>query len=74
MSLRSLNRLINHVMKSGSALANTLGVITVMYSGFGVLLSWARSTDDSWNTLTAATATGMLFKSTSVYNLLLLFY
>ncbi|XP_043501242.1 mitochondrial import inner membrane translocase subunit Tim23 isoform X1 [Polistes fuscatus] len=58
-------QLINHVIKSGSALANTLGVITVMYSGFGVLLSWARSTDDSWNTLTAATATGMLFKSTS---------
>ncbi|XP_015520904.1 mitochondrial import inner membrane translocase subunit Tim23 isoform X1 [Neodiprion lecontei] len=58
-------QLINHVMKHGSSLANTLGVISVMYSGFGVILSWARGTDDSINTLGAATATGMLFKSTS---------
>ncbi|XP_066594010.1 mitochondrial import inner membrane translocase subunit Tim23 isoform X2 [Prorops nasuta] len=58
-------QLINHVMKSGSSLANTLGVVTVMYSGFGVLLSWVRGTDDSINTLAAATATGMLFKSTN---------
>ncbi|KAG7213795.1 hypothetical protein KM043_003015 [Ampulex compressa] len=58
-------QLINYVMKNGSSLANTLGVVSVMYSGFGVLLSWARGTDDSINTLVAATATGMLFKSTN---------
>lgn len=58
-------QLINHVMKSGSSLANTLGIVSVMYSGFGVLLSWARGTDDALNTLAAATATGMLFKSTT---------
>ncbi|XP_053980474.1 mitochondrial import inner membrane translocase subunit Tim23 [Hylaeus anthracinus] len=58
-------QLINHVMKSGSSLANTFGIVSVMYSGFGVLLSWARGTDDSLNTLAAATATGMLFKSTT---------
>ena len=51
-------------MKNGSSIANTLGVVSVMYSGFGVLLSWARGTDDSLNTLAAATATGMLYKST----------
>lgn len=51
-------------MKHGSSLANTLGVVSVMYSGFGVLFSWARGEDDSFNTLAAATATGMLFKST----------
>lgn len=56
--------MINHVMKHGSSLANTFGVVTLMYSGFGVLFSWARGTDDSFNTLSAATATGMLFKST----------
>lgn len=56
--------MINHVMKHGSSLANTLGMVTVMYSGFGVLLSWARGTDDSVNTLAAATMTGLLFKST----------
>lgn len=53
-------------MKSGSSLANTFGIVSVMYSGFGVLLSWARGTDDSLNTLAAAMATGMLFKSTSM--------
>ncbi|XP_043273245.1 mitochondrial import inner membrane translocase subunit Tim23 isoform X3 [Venturia canescens] len=58
-------QLLNHVMKHGSSLANTLGVVSVMYSGFGVLLSWARGTDDSLNTVAAATATGMLFKSTA---------
>ncbi|XP_063985242.1 mitochondrial import inner membrane translocase subunit Tim23-like isoform X2 [Diachasmimorpha longicaudata] len=58
-------QLINHVMKNGASVANTLGVVTVMYSGFGVLLQWVRGTDDFVNTLTAATATGILFKSTS---------
>ncbi|XP_058804294.1 mitochondrial import inner membrane translocase subunit Tim23 isoform X2 [Phymastichus coffea] len=58
-------QMINHVMKHGSSLANTFGVVTVMYSGFGVLFSWARGTDDSINTLAAASATGMLFKSTA---------
>jgi import inner membrane translocase subunit TIM23 len=51
-------------MKQGSATANTLGVLAVMYSGFGVLLSWGRGRDDELNTLTAATATGLLYKST----------
>ncbi|XP_017757247.1 PREDICTED: mitochondrial import inner membrane translocase subunit Tim23 isoform X1 [Eufriesea mexicana] len=58
-------QLINHVMKNGSSLANTFGIVSVMYSGFGVILSWARGTDDSLNTLAAATGTGMLFKSTT---------
>lgn len=56
-------------MKSGSSLANTFGIVSVMYSGFGVLLSWARGTDDSLNTLAAAAGTGMLFKSTSTFHL-----
>lgn len=51
-------------MKQGSATANTLGVLAVMYSGFGVLLSWGRGSDDELNTLAAATATGVLYKST----------
>jgi import inner membrane translocase subunit TIM23 len=59
-----INRLLNYVMKQGSATANTLGVLAVMYSGFGVLLSWGRGSDDELNTLTAATATGLLYKST----------
>lgn len=58
-------QLINHVMKQGAANANTLGVLAVMYSGFGVVLSWARGADDELNTLAAGTATGLLYKSTS---------
>lgn len=58
-------QLINHVMKQGSANANTLGVLAVMYSGLGVILAKARGADDELNTLAAATATGMLYKSTS---------
>lgn len=55
-------------MKQGSATANTLGVLAVMYSGFGVILSWGRGSDDELNTLTAATATGLLYKSTGEDN------
>lgn len=51
-------------MKRGAATANTLGVIAVMYSAFGVLMSAVRN-EDEVNTLTAATATGLLFRSTS---------
>jgi len=60
-----VTQLLNHISKQGSATANTLGVIAVMYSSFGVLLSLARGADDELNTIGAATATGMLFKSTS---------
>ena len=61
-------------MKHGSSLANTFGVVSVMYSGFGVLFSWARGTDDSLNTMAAATATGMLFKSTGNKIIILNFF
>lgn len=52
-------------MKQGSATANTLGSITVLYSAFGVLLQFARGEDDEANTILAGTATGLLYKSTA---------
>ena len=58
-------QLLNHVMKQGSATANTLGTIAVLYSAFGVLLSWARGEDDEINTIAAGGATGLLYKSTA---------
>jgi len=58
-------QLLNHVMKQGSATANTLGALSVMYSGFGVLLQYARGEDDEVNTIVAGTATGLLYKSTA---------
>uniref|UniRef100_A0A6B2EER6 Putative mitochondrial import inner membrane translocase subunit tim23 n=1 Tax=Phlebotomus kandelakii TaxID=1109342 RepID=A0A6B2EER6_9DIPT len=58
-------QLLNHVMKQGSATANTLGTLAVMYSGFGVLLQWARGEDDEINTVLAGTSTGLLYKSSA---------
>lgn len=52
-------------MKQGSATANTLGAIAVMYSAFGVLLQFLRKKDDETNTVLAGTATGLLYKSTA---------
>lgn len=60
-----VTQLINHTMKKGAASANTLGVIALMYSGFGTILSYARNAEDELNTLAAASLTGMLYKSTS---------
>lgn len=57
-------QLLNHVMKQGSATANTMGSIAVLYSAFGVLLSWARGEDDEINTVAAGVATGLFYKST----------
>uniref|UniRef100_A0A0K8TRZ4 Putative mitochondrial import inner membrane translocase subunit tim23 n=1 Tax=Tabanus bromius TaxID=304241 RepID=A0A0K8TRZ4_TABBR len=58
-------QLLNHVMKQGSATANTLGTLAVMYSAFGVLLQYGRGEDDDVNTVLAGTATGLLYKSTA---------
>lgn len=58
-------QLLNHVMKQGSATANTMGSIAVLYSAFGVLLSWARGEDDEINTVAAGVATGLFYKSTA---------
>lgn len=55
-------QILNHVMKQGSGTANTLGTVAVMYSGFGVLLQWARGEDDEINTVLSGTMTGMLYK------------
>lgn len=52
-------------MKQGSATANTMGSICVIYSAFGVLLQFARGKDDETNTVLAGTATGLLYKSTA---------
>jgi len=59
----ALCRLLNYVGKHGASTANSLGVMALMYSGFGVILSYARGTDDEYNTLASATATGLLYKA-----------
>lgn len=56
-------QMLNFVTKRGAASAQSLGVIALMYSLFGVGLQLARGEDDEFNTLTAATATGLLYKA-----------
>ncbi|CAN7994190.1 unnamed protein product [Ixodes hexagonus] len=58
-------QMLNYVTKGGAGSANVLGVVAVMYSGFGVLFSFVRGADDELNTLAAGTLTGLLYKSSS---------
>jgi import inner membrane translocase subunit TIM23 len=58
-------QLINYVVKRGATTGNALGVMALMYSGFGVFLNWIREEDDDLNTIGAATATGLLYKSSA---------
>ncbi|KAL6421972.1 hypothetical protein ACFW04_010819 [Cataglyphis niger] len=56
-------QLINYVMKGGASMANSLGVITIMYTCAGIGLTWLRGTDDSFNTVAAAATSAMVFRS-----------
>ncbi|KAL5017866.1 hypothetical protein ScPMuIL_003588 [Solemya velum] len=58
-------QMLNFITKQGASSAQSLGVLALMYSIFGVLLSWGRGKDDEFNTLTAGTATGLLYKSSA---------
>ena len=42
-------------------------VVALMYGGIGVILSKLRGAEDELNTLAAASATGLLYKSTGIY-------
>lgn len=50
-------------MKGGASMANSLGVITIMYTCAGIGLTWLRGTDDSFNTVAAAAASAGAFRS-----------
>jgi len=59
-------QILNYVTKRSAATAQMLGVVALMYSALGVLISKCReSEDDAVNTLAASTLTGLLFKSTA---------
>lgn len=58
--------MLNYITKRGSASANTLGVVALMYSGLGWIFCHARGgQEDELNTVAAATVTGLLYKSTA---------
>jgi len=59
-------QVINVVAKGGASSAQTLGVISLIYSICGVILSKTRGVDDEVNTLIAGTTTGLLFNSSSL--------
>jgi len=42
-------QMINYIMKSGAARANTLGTVAVMYSSFGVIISYLRGKEYTWS-------------------------
>ncbi|XP_076075639.1 mitochondrial import inner membrane translocase subunit Tim23-like [Mytilus galloprovincialis] len=56
-------QMLNFIGKRGAASAQSVGVIALLYSLFGVGLQLARGEDDEYNTITAVTATGLLYKS-----------
>lgn len=58
-------QMLNFITKQGASSAQSLGVIALMYSVIGVLLQLGRGVDDEINTLTAATSTGLLYKSSA---------
>ncbi|CAH1794548.1 unnamed protein product [Owenia fusiformis] len=58
-------QMLNYIAKQGASSAQALGVVALMYSVFGVIISKARGADDELNTLTAATMTGLLYKSSA---------
>uniref|UniRef100_A0A5S6QHU8 Protein kinase domain-containing protein n=1 Tax=Trichuris muris TaxID=70415 RepID=A0A5S6QHU8_TRIMR len=56
-------QMLNYIVKRGQSSATAFGSVAVLYSGFGVLLNYARGADDELNTIAAATLTGLLYKS-----------
>lgn len=56
-------QMLNYITKQGASTAQTLGVISLLYSVLGIFISKARGAEDELNTLAAASLTGMLYKS-----------
>lgn len=58
-------QMLNFIAKGGASTAQTLGVVSLMYSIFGVILSYGRGVDDELNSIVSGTSTGLLFKSSA---------
>ncbi|XP_074648560.1 mitochondrial import inner membrane translocase subunit Tim23-like [Tubulanus polymorphus] len=58
-------QMLNFIAKQGASSAQSLGVIALMYSIFGVIISYGRGVEDEANTVTAGTLTGLLYKSSA---------
>lgn len=59
------SQVLTLVTKQGASSANVVGVVALMYSLFGLGISWGRGTEDELNTIAAGTLTGLLYKSSA---------
>jgi import inner membrane translocase subunit TIM23 len=59
-----LNSVLNAVTRRGPFLANSAGVIALVYNGFNSYIGYMRGKHDSANSIAAGALSGMLFKST----------
>ncbi|KAI5459854.1 Tim17/Tim22/Tim23/Pmp24 family-domain-containing protein [Mariannaea sp. PMI_226] len=59
-----LNAVLNAVTRRGPFLGNSLGVVTIIYTGFNWSLARLRGKHDAANSIVAGGLSGMLFKST----------
>lgn len=50
---------------TGTTTGCTLGILASMYSTMALGITWLRDKEDTTNTFLAATATGLLYKSTA---------
>jgi len=60
-----LNSVLNGCTRRGPFLANSLGIIALMYCSLDSLIEKVRGEEDQFNSIGAAAAAGMIFKSTA---------
>ena len=58
-------QILNHTLKSGGMVSNTLASVAVIYSTIHVLLSQLREEDDELKSIASGALTGALYKSTA---------
>ncbi|RWS08316.1 mitochondrial import inner membrane translocase subunit Tim23-like protein [Dinothrombium tinctorium] len=56
------SQILNYITKTGANTANAFGIVALLYSGIGVGLGFINDSNDDLNTITAATATGLLYR------------
>ena len=59
-----LNSVLNAVTRRGPFLANSTGVIAMVYNGINSTIGYYRGKHDSANSVAAGALSGMIFKST----------
>ncbi|XP_031548865.1 mitochondrial import inner membrane translocase subunit Tim23-like [Actinia tenebrosa] len=60
-----VNSVLNGCTRRGPFLANSLGILALMYCSLDSLIGKVRGEEDQLNSIAAATCAGMIFKSTA---------